>query len=149
MNFTSLHHHCILHARTIRLRIAFAYLKQFVSSILHQFVDFASSRFTIIQSKWFFSYLLTFEIVEKSMSSKIKNTMLMRSDRSDNEIRRKLDQKNYLVTIEDLDSQKNLDKSWNEKWINEFAKEKFLYNKRNFSSKLNRQQLAIHSFVSQ
>jgi hypothetical protein len=33
LNFISLHHHCILHAWTIRLRIASAYLRRFVSSI--------------------------------------------------------------------------------------------------------------------
>jgi hypothetical protein len=93
LNFISLHHHCILYAWTIRLRIPFAYLKRFVSSILYQYVDFASSRFTIIQSRWFLSYLLIFEIVERSMSSKIRNTMLMKSDRNDNEARRQLDQK--------------------------------------------------------
>jgi hypothetical protein len=96
LNFISLHHHCILHAWTIRLRIASAYLRGFVLSILHQYVDFASSRFTIIQSRWFLSYLLIFEIVERSMSSKIKDTMLMRSDRNDNEVRRQLDQKKII-----------------------------------------------------
>jgi hypothetical protein len=65
------HHYLILHAWTIRLRIASAYLRRFVSSILHQFVDFASSRFTVIQSKWLFSDLLIFEIVERSMNSKM------------------------------------------------------------------------------
>jgi hypothetical protein len=67
----SSHHHLILYAWTIRFRIASAYLKRFVSSILHQSVDFASSRFTIIQSRWFLSDLLIFDIVEKSMSSKM------------------------------------------------------------------------------
>ncbi len=71
LNFISLHHHLILYAWTIRLRTASAYLRRFVSSILHQFVDFASSRSTVIQSKWFLSDLLIFEIVEKSMSSKM------------------------------------------------------------------------------
>ncbi len=71
LTFILLHHHSIFHAWTIRSRIAFIYLKRFESSILHQFVDFASSRFTIIQSRWFFSYLLIFEIVEKSMNSKM------------------------------------------------------------------------------
>jgi hypothetical protein len=96
LNFISLHHHSILHAWTTRSRVASAYLRQFVSSILHQFVDFASSRSTIIQSRWFLSYVLIFEIVEKSMSSKIRDTMLMRSDRSDNEARKQLDQKKII-----------------------------------------------------
>jgi hypothetical protein len=149
MIFISLHHHFILHAWTIRSRIASAYLKRFVSSILHQYVDFASSRSTIIQSRWFLSCLLIFEVVEKSMSSKIKNTMLMRSNRSDNEIRRWLDQKKKsFVTNEDLDSQRNLDESRNEESVNKWIK-KFLFNELNFSFKLNKQQLAIHSLVSQ
>jgi hypothetical protein len=93
LNFILLHYHCILHAWTTRLRVVSAYLRRYVSSILHQYVDFASSRFTIIQSRWFLSYVLIFEIVERSMSSKIKNTMLMKSNRSDNEARRWLDQK--------------------------------------------------------
>jgi hypothetical protein len=95
-NFTSLHHHCILHAWTIRFRIAFAYLRRFVSSILYQYIDFVSSRFTIFQSRCLFSYLLIFEIVERSMNSKIKNTMLMKLNRSDNETRQQLDQKKII-----------------------------------------------------
>jgi hypothetical protein len=93
LNFISLHHYCILHAWTIRFRIASAYLRRFVSSILHQYVDFASIHFTIIQSRWLLSYILIFEIVEKSMSSKIKDMMLMRLNLSDNEVRRQLVQK--------------------------------------------------------
>jgi hypothetical protein len=54
-----------------------------------------------------------------------------------------------LVTIEDLDSQRDLDESWNEKSVNEIVEREFLYNEKNFSFKLERQQLAIHSFVSQ
>jgi hypothetical protein len=58
-------------------------------------------------------------------------------------------EENNLVTIEDLDSQKNLDESWNERSINEIVKKEFLYNELNFLSRLNKQQLTIHSFVSQ
>ncbi len=71
MNFISLHHHLIFYAWTTWLRIAFVFLKRFVSFIFHQNVDFASSRFTVIQSRWFFSDLLIFEIVVKSMNSKM------------------------------------------------------------------------------
>ncbi len=53
------------------------------------------------------------------------------------------------MTIEDLDSQKNLDESWDEKSVDEIVEEEFLYNEKDFSSRLERQQLAIHSFVSQ
>ncbi len=62
----------------------------------------------------------------------------------DNLIRRK-----NLVTIEDLDSQRDFDESWNEKSINEIVKKEFLYNELIFSSRLDRQQLTIYSFVSQ
>jgi hypothetical protein len=53
------------------------------------------------------------------------------------------------VTIEDLDSQKNLDESWNERSINEIVEREFLYNELIISFKLKSQQLAIHSFVNQ
>jgi hypothetical protein len=53
------------------------------------------------------------------------------------------------VTNEDLDSQKDLDESWDKKSINEIIKEEFLYNELNFLFKLNKQQLTIYSFVSQ
>jgi hypothetical protein len=49
------------------------------------------------------------------------------------------------VTNKDLDSQRDLDKSWDK----EISRWDFLYNEINFSSRLERQQLAIHSFVSQ
>jgi hypothetical protein len=99
LNFISLHYHCILHAWTIRLRIASAYLKRFVSSILHQFVDFASSRFTIIQSKWFIQVeMISFTFIDFRDRREINEhedeyAILMRSDRSDNEARRQRDQK--------------------------------------------------------
>jgi hypothetical protein len=149
LNFISLHHHFILHAWTIRLRVASAYLRRFVSSILHQYVDFALSRFTIIQSRWFFSYLLIFEIVEKSKSLKMNmrfwwNQIEETTKLGDSLIRRK-----NPVTIEDLDSQKNLDESWDERSVDEINKREFLYNELNLSFKLDRQQLAIYSFVSQ
>jgi hypothetical protein len=38
---------------------------------LHQYVEFESSLSTIIQSRWFLSYLLIFEIVERSKSTKM------------------------------------------------------------------------------
>ncbi len=53
------------------------------------------------------------------------------------------------VTTEDLDSQRDLDESWDERSVNEIVEREFLYNEMNFLSRLNRQQLAIHSFVSQ
>jgi hypothetical protein len=54
-----------------------------------------------------------------------------------------------LVTIEDLDPQKDLDESWDEESVDKIVEEEFLYNELVFSSRLDRQQLAIHSFVSQ
>jgi hypothetical protein len=99
LNFISLHHHCILHAWTIRLRVASVYLRRFVSSILHQFVDFASSRSTIIQSRWFIQVeMISFIFIDFRNRREINEhedeyTILMRSNRSDNEARRQLDQK--------------------------------------------------------
>jgi hypothetical protein len=54
-----------------------------------------------------------------------------------------------LVTIEDLDSQRDLDESWDEESVDEIVEREFLYNELIFSSRLDRQQLAIHSFASQ
>jgi hypothetical protein len=120
LNFISLHHHCILHAWTIRLWIAFAYLRRFVSSILHQFVDFASNCSTIIHWEWFIQVGMIFFIFTDFRDRRKVNEheeeyeILMKSNRSDNEARRWLDQKKkILVTNEDLDSQKNLHESWN------------------------------------
>ncbi len=102
LNFISLHHHCILHAWTIRLRIISVYLRRFVSSILHQFVNFASSRSIIIQSKWFIqiemiSFIFTdFENRREINEHENEYSILMRSDRSDNRVRRKLDQKKII-----------------------------------------------------
>jgi hypothetical protein len=53
------------------------------------------------------------------------------------------------VTNEHLDSQRDLDESWNERSVNEIVEEEILYNELIFSSKLDRQQLAIHSFINQ
>jgi hypothetical protein len=76
--------------------------------------------------------------------------ILMRSDRSDNKARRQLDQKkNNLVTIEDLDFQKDLGESWDEGSVDEIFRREFLYIGLDFSSRLDRQQLAIPSFASQ
>jgi hypothetical protein len=54
-----------------------------------------------------------------------------------------------LVTNKDLDPQKNLDELWDRESVNESLEEEFLYNELIFLSRLDRQQLAIHSFVSQ
>jgi hypothetical protein len=56
---------------------------------------------------------------------------------------------NNLVTIKDLDSQRDLDESWDERSIDKIVRRKFLYIELDFPSRLERQQLAIHSFVSQ
>ncbi len=99
LNFISLHHHSILHAWTIRSRVASAYLRRFVSSFLHQYVDFESSRSTIIQSRWFIQVeMISFISTDFRNHREIKEledeyAILMRSDRSDNRARRWLDQK--------------------------------------------------------
>ncbi len=53
------------------------------------------------------------------------------------------------MTTEDLDSQGNLDESWDEESVDEIVEREFLYNGEDFSSRLDRQQLAIHSFINQ
>jgi hypothetical protein len=107
------------------------------------------NRNDLFKSRWFLSYLLIFEIVERSMSTK----MSMRFWWDQIEVTMKLEdsliRRKNLVTIEDLDSQKNLDESWDEESVNEIVEREFLYNELVFSSRLDRQQLAIHSFVSQ
>jgi hypothetical protein len=76
--------------------------------------------------------------------------ILMRSDRSDKQSSKTAwSEENNLVTIEDLDPQKDLDESWDERSVNEIVGGEFLFNEVDFLSRLERQQLAIHSFVSQ
>jgi hypothetical protein len=69
---------------------------------LHQYVDFESSRSTIIQSKWFIqvemiSFIFTdFRNRREINEQRDEYTILMRSDRSDNRARRQLDQKKII-----------------------------------------------------
>jgi hypothetical protein len=154
--FVSSHHHSILHAWTIRSRIALAYSRRFVSSIsssicwlrIESFYDHSvemiySSRDNFFHIYWF----------AKSSRDQWARKWVCDSD----EIRSKWQQssktawseENNPVTTEDLDPQKNLDESWDEESVDEIVERKFLYNEMNFSSRLDRQQLAIHSFVSQ
>ncbi len=53
------------------------------------------------------------------------------------------------MTTEDLDSQRDLDESWDEGSVDEIVGGEFLYNEVDFPPRLERQQLAIHSFASQ
>jgi hypothetical protein len=156
LNFLSLHYHSILRAWTTRSRIAFAYLRQFVSSI--------SSSICWLRIESFYDHSV--EMIYSNRDDFFHIYWFSRSSRSQRarrwvcdfeEIRSKWQRslktswskEKSLVTIKDLDSQKNLDESWNEESINEIVEEEFLYNEMNFSFKLNRQQLTIHSFVSQ
>jgi hypothetical protein len=148
--FVSSHHHSILHAWTTRSRIAFAYLRRFVSSIsssicwlrIESFYDHSvemiySSRDDLFHIYWF----------SKSSRSQRARRWVCDSD----EIRSKWQrssktswsEEKSLVTTEDLDE------SWDEKSVDEIVEEEFLYNEMDFSSRLDRQQLAIHSFISQ
>jgi hypothetical protein len=107
------------------------------------------NRDDLFKSRWFFSYLLIFEIVERSMSTKMSmrfwwDQIEVTTKLEDSLIRRK-----NSVTIEDLDSQRDLDESWDERLVNEIVEKEFLYNELDFSSRLDRQQLAIHSFARQ
>jgi hypothetical protein len=54
-----------------------------------------------------------------------------------------------LVTNEDLDPQRDLDGSWDGGSVDEIIRGEFLYNGLDFPPRLERQQLAIHSFASQ
>jgi hypothetical protein len=156
LNFISLHHHSILHAWTIRSRVASVYLRRFVSSIslsicwfsIESFYDHSVEMIYSNRDDFFHIYWFS-----RSSRSQRARKWICDSD----EIRSKWQRSSKtswlkeksLVTIENLDSQKNLDESWDEKSVNEIVEREFLYNEINFSSRLERQQLAIHSFVSQ
>jgi hypothetical protein len=156
LNFISLHHHSILYAWTIWSRVASAYLKRFVSFIsssicwlrIESFYDHSvemiySSRDDFFHIYWF----------SKSSKSQKARRWVCDSD----EIRSKWQrssktswsEEKSLVTTEDLDSQRDLDESWDERSVDEIVEGEFLYNEMDFSSRLDRQQLAIHSFASQ
>jgi hypothetical protein len=107
------------------------------------------SRDDLFKSRWFLSYLLIFEIVERSMSTKMSIRFWWDQIEVTKSSKTSWSKEKSLVTIEDLDSQKNLDESWDEESVNEIVKREFLYIELDFSSRLDRQQLAIHSFVSQ
>jgi hypothetical protein len=131
--FVSSHHHSILYAWTTRSRIAFAYLKRFVSSISSSICWFRIESFydhsieMIYSSRDDFFHIYWF-----SKSSRNQRTRKWISDF--NEIKSKWKQNSKtswseeknLMTIEDLDSQKNLNELWDEKSINEIVKEEFL-----------------------
>jgi hypothetical protein len=53
------------------------------------------------------------------------------------------------VANEDLGPQGDLDGSWDEESVDEIVGGEFLYNGVDFPPRLDRQQLAIHSFASQ
>jgi hypothetical protein len=154
--FVSLHHHSILHAWTIRLRIALAYLRRFVSSI--------SSSICWLRIESFYDYSI--EMIYSSRDDFFHIYWFSRSSKDQwarrwvcdfDEIRSKWQQssktawseENNLVTTEDLDPQKNLDESWDERSVNKIVEREFLYNEVNFSPRLERQHLAIHSFINQ
>jgi hypothetical protein len=69
---------------------------------LHQSVDFESSRFTIIQSRWFIQVeIISFIFIDFRDRQEINEheneyAILMKSDRSDNRARRQLDQKKII-----------------------------------------------------
>jgi hypothetical protein len=156
LNFISLHHRLILHAWTTWLRIASAYLRWFVSSIsssicwlrIESFYDHSVEMIYSSRNDFFHIYWFS-----RSSKSQRARKWVCDSD----EIRSKWQrssktfwsEEKSFVTIEDLDSQKDLDESWDERSVDEIVEEEFLYNEVDFSSRLDRQQLAIHSFASQ
>jgi hypothetical protein len=125
-----------------------SYRRFFINLLISRRVVLRSfNRDDLFKLRWFFSYLLIFEIVEKSMSTKMSmrfwwDQIEVTTKLEDSLIRRK-----NLVTIEDLDSQKDLDESWNKKSINEIVKKEFLYNELIFSFRLNKQQLAFRQSI--
>ncbi len=154
-----LSHHIIIqffmHERFLS-RIASAYLRRFVSSIslsicwlrIESFYDHSvemiySSRDAFFHIYWF----------SRSSRSQRARRWVFDSDEIRSKWQRSLktswSEEKSLVTIEDLDSQKDLDESWDERSVNEIVGEEFLYNEVDFPSRLDRQQLAIHSFASQ
>jgi hypothetical protein len=88
--------------------------------ILHQYVDFESSRFTIIQSRWFIQVEMIFFIFTDFRDRREVNehendyAILMRSDRSDNKARRQPDQKKR--SRDDRRSRFSEDCRWIMKW---------------------------------
>jgi hypothetical protein len=70
--------------------------------ILHQYVDFESSRFTSIQSRWFIQVeMISFIFINFRNRREINEheneyTLLMKSNRSDNRVWRHLDQKKII-----------------------------------------------------
>jgi hypothetical protein len=126
--FISSHSHSILHAWTIRSRIASAYLRRFVSSIFSSICWFRIESFydhlveMIYSSRDDFFYIYWFSRSSRSQrarrwvcdSDEIKSKWQRSSKTSWSE-------EKSLVTIEDLDSQKDLDESWDEESINEIV----------------------------
>jgi hypothetical protein len=93
------------------------------------------SRNDLFKSRWFLLYLL----ISRSSRDQWARRWVYDSD----EIRSKWQQssktawseENNLVTIEDLDPQKNLDESWDEESVDEIVEREFLYNEMVFSSR--------------
>jgi hypothetical protein len=140
--FVSSHHHSILHAWTTRLRIALAYLRRFVSSIsssicwlrIESFYDHSIEMIYSSRDDFFYIYWFS-----RSSRSQWARRWVCDSD----EIKSKWQQssktawseENNLVTTEDLDPQRNLDKSWDERSVDEIVEGEFLYNGVVFSSR--------------
>jgi hypothetical protein len=154
--FASSHYHSILHAWTIRSRIALAYLRRFVSSIsssicwlrIESFYDHSTEMIYSSRDDFFHIYWFS-----RSPKDQWAERWICDFD----EIRSKWQQssktawseENNPVTTEDLDSQRDLDGSWDERSVDEIVEEEFLYNEKDFPPRLDRQQLAIHSFINQ
>jgi hypothetical protein len=108
---------------------------------LHQSVDFESSRSTIIQEMIYSSRDDFFHIYWFSRSP--KDQWARRWVCGFDEIRSKWQQssktawseENNSVTTEDLDSQRDLDESWDWESVDEIVEREFLYNEMIFSSR--------------
>jgi hypothetical protein len=126
--FVSSHHHSILHAWTIRSRIAFAYLRRFVSSIslsicwfrIESFYDHSIEMIYLSRDDFFHIYWFSRSSRSQRARRWICDFDEIRSKWNRSSKTSWSEEKN-LVTIEDLDSQKNLDESWDERSIDEIV----------------------------
>jgi hypothetical protein len=80
------------------------------------------NRDDLFKSRWFLSCLLILKIVEKLMSSKMSMRFWWDQIEVTSMLENDLIKRKILVTIEDLDSQMNLDESWDERSVDEIIK---------------------------
>jgi hypothetical protein len=140
--FISSHHHSIFHAWTIRSRVAFVYLRRFVLSIfssicwfrIESFYDHSVEMIYLNRDDFFHIYWFSRSLRDQRARRWVWDLDEIRSKWQQSS-KTSWSKEKSLVTIEDLDSQKNLNKSWNEKSVDEIVEREFLYNEMIFSSR--------------